>query len=250
LIAGFGTQIVVILVPVIWLLRTRGLLEPGQMVRSMQRQRLSLLAAGASFFLLQVATMVGWGADALLLAGIAGASDVAAFGVAQRLFLFASQPVAIFNAPLWAAYADAHARGDQGFVRRTLGRSLPSSIAIGGALGMVLLVAGPRIVPYWTRDTIHIPWPLLLAFAIWTPFECGGIALGTYMNGVGLIREQVAVAVCFCLIALPAKIVCAAEFGSTGMVLATTIVFAVVVIGGYATVYRRRIFAPFIRSDR
>jgi O-antigen/teichoic acid export membrane protein len=243
LLAGVGTQSLVALILVVCLLRARHTLDFGSTFSGMRHERKALLTTGVLFLVLQVGTMIGWGGDSFLLAGIVGASDVAAFAVAQRLFLFASQPGAILNGPLWAAYADAQARDDRRFIRKTLLRSFVVSIALGTGLSVVLLLFGPRIIAFWTEGTIRVPWMLLLAFAVWTPLEAAGISLGAYLNGVGIVREQVIVVICFCVVVLPAKIFAAMHLGAFGLVAATAIVYTVIVGGLYATVFRARILA-------
>lgn len=244
LLAGFGTQFLAVLVPLLMLLKRRGLLVVRSAWHSMLEQRRNLLSSGTLFFLLQTATLIGWGGDTLLLGGTTGTADVAAFAIVQRLYLFASQPVSILNAPLWAAYADAQAQGDHGFIRKTLRRSLLPSISIGTFLAVFLCLGGPAIVSLWTHNAVDIPRSLFVAFAVWVSFECGGIALGTYLNGTSVVREQVIVAICFCVTAVPAKLFAATRFGATGVVVATTITYGVVVVGAYATVFRRRILRP------
>lgn len=250
LLAGVGTQSLVTLILVAGLLHLRHTLDFRNTFSGMLHERKALLTTGVLFLVLQVGTMIGWGGDSFLLAGIVGAADVAAFAVAQRLFLFASQPGSILNGPLWAAYADAQARGDRRFIKKTLLRSFLLSIAVVTALSAALLIFGPRIVAFWTEDTITVPWLLLLAFAAWTPLESAGIVLGVYLNGVGIVREQVIVVICFCVVAVPAKIFAAMHAGAFGLVSATTMVYAVTVGGLYGTVFRARILAPIARPER
>jgi O-antigen/teichoic acid export membrane protein len=250
LLAGVGTQSLVTLILVAGLLHLRHTLDFRRTFSGMLHERKALLTTGVLFLVLQVGTMIGWGGDSFLLAGIVGASDVAAFAVAQRLFLFASQPGSILNGPLWAAYADAHARGDRRFIKKTLLRSFLLSIAVVTGLSVVLLTFGPRIVAFWTEDTIAVPRMLLLAFAVWTPLESAGIVLSIYLNGVGVVREQVIVVICFCVVAVPAKIFAAMHAGAFGLVTATTVVYAVTVAGLYGTVFRARILAPIGRPVR
>jgi O-antigen/teichoic acid export membrane protein len=250
LLAGVGTQSLVTLILVAGLLHLRHSLDFRSTFSGMLQERRALLTTGLLFLVLQIGTMIGWGADSFLLAGIVGASDVAAFAVAQRLFLFASQPGSILNGPLWAAYADAHAKGDRRFIKSTLLRSFLLSTAVVTGLSVVLLIFGSRIVTFWTEGTITVPWVLLLAFAVWTPLESAGIALSVYLNGVGIVREQVIVVICFCAVAVPAKIFAAMHAGALGLVAATTIVYAVTVVGLYGTVFRGRILAPISQPRR
>jgi O-antigen/teichoic acid export membrane protein len=252
LLAGVGTQSLTTLILTIGLLYSRHALDYRMTFQGILQERKPLLTTGGLFLVLQIGTMIGWGGDSVLLAGVVGASDVAAFAVAQRLFLFASQPAFILNGPLWAAYADAYAKGERLFIQRTLLRSLLLSVAVAAGVSILLLIFGPKIVSFWTESKVAVPWVLLLAFAVWTPLESAGIVLSTYMNGVGIVREQVIVVISFCVVALPMKIIASMHAGALGLVVATTAVYAVTEAGLYGTVYRKRIFAPIglpARSD-
>jgi O-antigen/teichoic acid export membrane protein len=248
LAAGLGTQSILIISMVLSLLAGRGLLAVRRLIVSMREERNHLLSTGGLFLVIQVGTAIGWGSDTLLLASIAGAADVAAFAVAQRLFLFAFQPVAILNSSLWAAYSDAHARGDRDFIRNTLRRSVALSLSVGGGLSIVLLIFGGRLASLWTEGAIEVPWALLAAFALWTPLEAAGTALAYYLNGTGIVREQMVVVLSFCALALPAKVLATLYAGATGLVAATVLAYAISHIGLYGTVYRRRILAPLSRD--
>jgi O-antigen/teichoic acid export membrane protein len=248
LVAGLGTQSILIISLVLSLLASRGLLALRRLGVSMREERGKLLSTGALFLIVQIGTAIGWGCDTLLLAGIAGAADVAAFAVAQRLFLFASQPVSILNGSLWAAYSDAHARGDHVFIRNTLRRSMALSLAVGAGLSILLLIFGTSLASFWTERAIAVPWALLAVFALWTPLEAAGIAVAYYLNGTGIIREQTVVVLAFCVMALPAKVFATMHWGATGLVAATVVAYAITHIGLYGTVYRRRILAP-VRYD-
>jgi O-antigen/teichoic acid export membrane protein len=244
LVAGLGTQSMLILLAILYLLASRELIELRRIGACMRLERGRLLSAGALFLTIQIGTAVGWGSDTLLLASISGAGQVAAFAVAQRLFLFASQPVAILNGSLWAAYSDAYARNDRKFIRDTLRRSLFISLAAGFVLSALLLIFGTHLGRLWTENTIQVPWALLAVFALWTPLEAAGTTIAYYLNGTGIVREQMIVVLWFCVLALPAKVYATIHAGATGLVAATALAYAITHIGLYGTVYRRRIFAP------
>jgi O-antigen/teichoic acid export membrane protein len=244
LAAGLGTQSILTISMVLALLASRRLLALRRLTISMRQERSSVLSTGALFLVVQIGMAVGWGGDTLLLAGITSAANVAAFAVAQRLFLFAFQPVAIFNGSLWAAYSDAHARDDRDFIRNTLRRSMVLSLSVGGGMSILLLLFGSRLAALWTDGTIDVPCALLAAFAVWTPLECVGTALAYYLNGTGIVREQMIVVLVFCALALPAKVFATLYAGATGLVVATALAYAVSHIGLYCTIYRHRILAP------
>jgi O-antigen/teichoic acid export membrane protein len=217
---------------------------------AMRQHGFALARTGSLFLLLQIGTLVGWGLDPVLLGTTAGATAVAAFAVTQRLFQFASQPVAVINAPLWAAYADAVATGDRAFVRKTAVRATAVSVSLAAAVALPLALGGHWLIERWTQSSIDVPGALLAIAAVWALLECWGIAFGTYLNGAGIVREQVIVVTVFCTIALPAKVWAAQTFGATGMVTATTLVYLTIVVGLYATVFRARVMAPIAKSQQ
>jgi O-antigen/teichoic acid export membrane protein len=188
--------------------------------------------------------MIGWGSDSLLLASLKGVEQVAVYAVAQRFFQFASQPFAILNAPLWAAYADAYARGDTPFLRHTLRRSLSISFVGAVAVSGLLLLVGPVLVPIWTDGAITVPTLVLLLFAGSAILEITGNAFAMYLNGCGIVRQQVWVVGAFCLVAIPMKLYCGSRWGIAGLLGATIATYIVVVVGLYAFVFRPQVLRP------
>lgn len=249
LLAGFGVQAAagLLVLPLLWF---RGLLNGADLLADMHKERGWLFRAGSLFLLLQIGTMIGWGSDALLLASFVGPAEVAIFVVAQRLFQFAAQPFAIINAPLWAAYADARARSDRPFIRKTLMRSILVSGFGSLLVAAVICLTAPWIVPYWTRGAIEVPMTLIFLAAIWTVFEACGNAFSTYLNGAGIVREQVVVVMAFCAVALPMKVLAATYAGAPGLVFATIIAYGLAVVLPYATVFRQRVLEPLRQVPR
>lgn len=249
LIAGFGVQAAagLLALPLLWF---RGVFKGEDLFDCMRSERAWLFRTGALFLFLQIGTMVGWGSDPILLASFVGPAEVAVFVVAQRLFQFAAQPFAIINAPLWPAYTDALARADHLFIRRTVTRSLLLS-GLGAALIAAMLCAlAPWVIPYWTRGSIEVPMQLIALMAVWTVFEVCGTAFGTYLNGTGIVREQVVVVVAFCALALPLKLYAATHAGAPGLVFAAIIAYGLAVVLPYATIFRRRVLAPLAQPTQ
>ncbi len=110
-------------------------------------------------------------------------------------------------------------------------------------MAVLLLITGPSIIPYWTKNSINVPRSLSVAYVAWTIVEAAGAVLGTYLNGVGIVREKVIVVFCFCLVALPLKISAIIHYRPTGLIVATTVAYLLTVVGLYSTVFRNHIIA-------
>ncbi len=211
-------------------------------IRSALTQEASgLFRMGGLFFVLQVGAMIGWGADALIISSALGPAQVAVYSVAQRLFQFLSQPLAMINGPLWGAYADAHAKGDMAFIRRTLKASmlLTFGVALLGAL--VLFASSGWLLQLWTRGALQVPVLLIAAMAVWTILECCGAAFAMFLNGIQVVRQQVVVVVLFCVLVLPLKIVGIAQFGLIAIPVAAVLVYALTHVYFYGFVFYPKI---------
>lgn len=200
-----------------------------------------LLHVGGLFFILQIGTMVGWGADSLIIASTLGATHVATFNIVQRLYQFISQPVNIINAPLWGAYADAHARGEHLFILRTLKKSILLTATFATTGGIILFVMSQQLIEWWTKGNLSVSPGFVFMFFVWTICESLGNTFSMMMNGCGIVREQVVTVLLLSAIALPTKLVVINYFGITEMLASYTAIYCLVVLFLYGIYYRKTI---------
>ena len=200
-----------------------------------------LLKTGGLFLLLQIGTMIGWGADNLIISTTLGVAQVAVFSVVQRLFQLISQPLGILNAPLWGAYADAHARNDRQFIRKTLTRSFFVTI-VGAILGAgLLLTAHAWLIEKWTHAKIEAPWPFVALYAIWVVFDACGNAFAMFLNGTGIVKQQVGVIMSFVVLVLPLKLLLIQVMGLQALPIATLVAYLATHVCLYGLVHRKDI---------
>jgi O-antigen/teichoic acid export membrane protein len=198
-----------------------------------------LLQVGGLFLLLQIGVMVGWGADSLIIASNLGAEQVAVFAIVQRLFQLASQPMNIINSPLWGAYADAHAKNDKVFIGKTLKLSLITTLAYTAFVAILLVFAGDWLVNNWTGNAIQISFGLLLAYACWAILEAAGNALSMFMNGCGIVKQQVITVIVFSIVSIAVKFLMIRNFGLEAMVFGTVITYAIITSAAYGFFFRK-----------
>jgi O-antigen/teichoic acid export membrane protein len=225
LLATLGVQTLATL-GLLALLVRRQLFTVNKLPLAIQSESRGLLRSGSLFFVLQIGTMVGWGSDALIISSTLGPASVAVYSVVTRLFQFVSQPLAMINAPLWGAYADAHSKNDMGFIKKTLTASLLLTFVMATAAGLLLYALGPWLISLWTRDLVVAPTYLLAAVAVWTVMDCCGGALGMFLNGMNIVKQQVMVVSIFCLLVLPLKVIGASEIGLIAIPVAAILTYA------------------------
>jgi len=220
------------------ILKKRNLIAIRFLARDIKFELKHLCHAGALFFILQIGTIIGWGADSIIIASTLGASQVAVYSIVQRLYLFISQPLSMMNGPLWNAYADAHARGDKKFIKNTLKKSLFLTITFSIFGGGVLFLFSNKLIEVWTHGDLEVPPTFVFVFFVWTVCETLGSAFAMMLNGCGVIREQVITVVVLTTIALPLKLIVINHFGMIGMQATYAILYCVIVLFFYGYFFR------------
>jgi O-antigen/teichoic acid export membrane protein len=127
-----------------------------------------LLRSGRLFAILQTAAVVNYEVDAVVVSHFRGPASVTTFAATTRLFAVPLVVAGMFYAPLWAAFADASARGDFEWIRKTYRQATRASVYWLVPLAALLSAAGRPLVRLWTRGAVHPPTALVAALAIWT----------------------------------------------------------------------------------
>jgi O-antigen/teichoic acid export membrane protein len=121
-----------------------------------------LLSSGSTFFLIQVAAVVVFSSDNLVVSHYLGASEVTPYSVTWRLVGFtAVLPFLVFPA-LWPAYAEAYAKGEYGWIRRTFSVTMAGAAALNVSCAGFLLLFGRGLIRLWA-GAAAVPSPALLA---------------------------------------------------------------------------------------
>ena len=183
---------------------------------------------GVLFLILQVVAAVAYSSDNLVIAQVLGASAVTEYAIPEKLFSLIAMALAIMLAPLWPAYGEALARGDVRWVRGAFWRSLLIALGVASALALILVFAAPRLISMWLGHLVDPPLLLLCGLGLWKVIEAGGNAMAMLLNGAGVIKVQILVAVLTGACALALKVVLIGYLGIAGTVWASIIAFSLI----------------------
>jgi O-antigen/teichoic acid export membrane protein len=196
---------------------------------------------GLLYFILQMALGVGMATDNVILSHFLGPEAVAQYSVPAKLFGLVSIGISMAMNPLWPAYGEASARGDVGWVRRTLMRSMALSL-VGGLAGLALLTAAmPLILHLWVGGRISAPQDLMAALAVWTLIECWSSSVAVYLNGTGVVRLQVYVYAAFAFVCFGARVAFVGVLGLPGIPWGAVLAFGAAVLVPYTVFLRSRL---------
>jgi len=199
---------------------------------------------GLLFFVLQMMFGLAYNSDSLVIAQILGASSVAQYSVPEKMFAVVSQFVVMGLSPLWPAYGEALARGDDIWARRTLERSLILAMGAAALLSIMLVALGSPILMLWVGHAVEVPFTLLLALGVWKVLEAAGSAFAVFLNGANVLKFQAVLLTLTAIAGVILKIVLAKNIGLPGIVIATMLSFTMFTLLPALVFIRRTIRQP------
>lgn len=183
-----------------------------------------LLSVGVQFFIIQLAVLVIFATDKILIAQVFGPQYVTEYEVVFKLFSIISFAHTLISAPLWSAYTDAFHRNDIAWIRAMLRKQLMLLVGIAMAVVILVLIA-KSIISIWISDEFFVSTPLIVAMGLFVLVSSWNNVFAMFVNGIGNIAVQLYTAIAAMLVNIPLALFFTnqLEFGSYGVVLATCI---------------------------
>ncbi len=182
-----------------------------------------LLKVGLQFFAIQVAGLILFSTDKMLITQLFGPGLVTPYEVVFRLFSVFTLLHTLISVPLWSAYTDAFHRGDMAWIQKTLRQQL---LVFAGIVCMVLLLIGIArpILVLWVGKEVVVPAGLLPAMGVFIAVSAWNNVFAMLVNGIGEIRLQLYTALAAMCINIPLSVGLAkyAGLGVPGIVLGTS----------------------------
>jgi O-antigen/teichoic acid export membrane protein len=220
-----GTRLTVQIVSAIWLFEKRHPeLRPG--LSAVRRESLRRLSrTGGLFFVVQLAALVLFNTDNVIIAHVLGAADVTPYSISWTLFTLPSMGFSLVFPYLWPAYAEALHRNDVEWVRRTFRLSVILSVTSALIVALPLVVFGRPLVKAWAGNDAVPATSLLLWMGGWSLIYAAMNPIACFLNAGGHLKRQAISGSLAALVNVILSIVWARRFGPSGVMAATVVSF-------------------------
>jgi len=182
-----------------------------------------LFGTGMMFFLLQLCISIGMQTDNIVIAQILGPSSVADYAVPARLFNMINALMVLVSGSIWPAYADALARADGAWIRKTYRRVSIAGTAVAIVLSALFVAFGNRLLALWIGPEMHASTTLLVLLAAFCILNGYLQPVNFLLNGVGAFRVQVICAIVMAVLNIALSIYFVHRYGLFGAILGTVI---------------------------
>jgi len=199
----------------------------------------SLLSLGIKFFIIQVAVLVIFMTDKILITQLLGPEYVMPYEVLFKLFSVFTVIHGLMLAPLWPAYSDAYHKGDLNWISKNIKQQLKIAILLFiGAFALAAL--GPEIVKLWVGDEVIVSKRLYYLFAVFIVFSVWSNVFAYFVNAVNRLSVQLYTSIIAAILNIPLSIflVNSLKLGLEGIILATIISLSIFALLGPIHVFK------------
>ena len=181
-----------------------------------------LMSLGLKFFIIQLGLIFFYNADNLIISNIISPAAVTSYNIAFKFFSVITMVSAIVMAPIWPAFTEANAKEDYPWIKLTISRLLKFCMLIF-IIGALMLLVSPYVYRFWVGNKIVVPFTLSAVLFAFTIINTYRSIFCFYLNGIGKIQLELYIIVISGLLNIPLGIFFGKLWGTTGVMLATTI---------------------------
>src|SRR5208337_1400234 len=182
-----------------------------------------LLNSGSSFFLIQVAGVIVFSSDNLIVSHYLGAAEVTPYSVTWRVVGFVAVLQSLIFPALWPAYAEAYAKRDYAWIRRTFAIAMTGTAALNALCVAVLLLFGRGLIRLWAGAAAVPTWPLLLAMCAWAVISCFMTVESCLLAALNRTRAQAALSIVAAGVNVALSMMWVRQIGSLGVIAGTLV---------------------------
>ena len=180
-----------------------------------------LLSSGSGFFVLQLAGLIVFNTDNLVISHYLGPQQVTPYSVTWKLVGYTAALQIIITPALWPAYAEAWVRRDILWMRKTLRRVMAITMSAALLGNLILIVYGQKLIGLWAGAAAVPPQSLLVLMCIWILMSTFMANTSTVLLATNNVSMQAWLSVLVAVVNLGGSIWLVQRVGARGVILAT-----------------------------
>lgn len=183
-----------------------------------------LASLGFQFFVIQIAVLILFTTDNMIITHLFEPAEVTPYNIAFRYFSIITMIFGIIITPFWSAFTEAYVKKDIKWIKNSM-QKLTYIWAILSGLALIMLCLSNFAYKVWIGSAVNIPLSLSIGMLLFVVIIMWNNVFVVFINGVGKIRLQFYSALIESLVNIPLSILLAKYFnlGSLGVILATSI---------------------------
>jgi len=171
-----------------------------------------LFKLGGKFFLIQIAAVILYTTDNMIITQLFSPAEVTPYNIAHRYFGVLMMGFTIIVAPYWSAATEAYAKGEYGWIKHSVRKLVRIWVLVAIAL-LIMLIFSNKVYHVWLGEKVRIPFVLSAAWAFFIAIQALNTIFIQIINGTGKVKLQMIIGAIGAVINIPLSILFAKYFG-------------------------------------
>lgn len=183
-----------------------------------------IFGLGFKFLLIQLATIVIYSTDSIIIAKYINVESVVAYSIAAKMFGGVIIIWYLITGPMTPLFTNAAVKGDVAWISSTI-KKMNGIFCVFSVFVLFVLYFSENIADIWLQKEIEYPDKLFLYYTVFVLIRLYGDLYMSFLNSIKVLNMQIAVSIFTAVINIPLSIMFIEKFdmGSTGVILATCI---------------------------
>ena len=194
-----------------------------------------IMSIGIRFFFIQIATIVLYQTNNMIIAHIGKPADVTVFNIAYKYMGIVLMSFSILISPFWSAITEAFTVHDYSWMKSTVKKLRLISLLLIIVV-IFLLIVSKFAYNIWIGNAVYIPFAVTLTVGIYIILLCW-VSLNTQvLNGTGKITIQLLAYSIGTLLHIPLAIFLGNRLGIIGVIISASIFCVIIFVFSYIQV--------------
>jgi O-antigen/teichoic acid export membrane protein len=199
----------------------------------------TLFSLGVKFFIIQIAVILLYQTNNIIITQIIGPSEVTTYNVAFKYCSVITMGLTIIVTPYWSAITDAWTNEEFDWIRNAINKLILIFVFVV-FVAIVMLLMSETVYKYWIGDSVQVPFFTTLFVTVWIIANAWNNIFAIFLNGVGKVKLQLLLGIGCAIVNVPLAIFLGKYYGMSG-ILVSNIILSVIQVFIYPIQYRKLI---------
>ena len=179
---------------------------------------------GARFFIVQIAVLIIFATDNMIITQILGPQEVVPYNIARKFIGIISMFFGIIIMPFWSAYTEAYVKDDIKWIKNTT-RKLLKIWGLASAGVIILIIISNPVYHFWLGDKIKVPLIISIGMGLFVVISTWNNVFVYLTNATGKIQIQLYCSIIVAIINIPISVYFAKNLGmgAAGVIFGTCV---------------------------
>lgn len=181
-----------------------------------------LLGLGIKFFIIQIAAVLLYQTNNIIIAQLFGPEQVTPYNVAFKYFSILMMGFSIIITPFWSAFTEAWAKQEIRWIKNIMRKIF---WLWGGLLvtGILMLISSQWVFRIWVGEKVTVNYTISALVCAWILVNAWNSIFSQFLNGLGKIKLQMSLGILTAIMNVPLAIFLGSMIGIEGVLLANLI---------------------------